>query len=66
MHRGSGIMGVLRQYVSMIAVFTVVMFLAGCSTVIYERKKDEKNPMDEGMQTSLKLQGPKAVVKTQF
>lgn len=45
-------------------VFSSVLY--GCSTVIYERKKDETKPMDEGIETKLKLQGPKAVMQTKF
>jgi len=53
-------------YIAAVTVVALAQFLAGCSTVVYERKKDASNPADEGVETSLKLQGPKAVMKTQF
>lgn len=49
-----------------IAAVIFSSFLAGCSTVIYERKKDEAKPADEGVETRFNLHGPRAVVETQF
>lgn len=49
-----------------IAAVIFSSFLAGCSTVIYERKKDEAKPTDEGVETRFNLHGPRAVVETQF
>ena len=48
------------------AVLILVSILAGCSSVIYERKKDETKPLDEGVETKLKLEGPRAVMQTKF
>lgn len=50
----------------LIAIMIFSSFLAGCSTVIYERKKNETKPMDEGVETRFNLHGPRAVVETQF
>jgi len=40
--------------------------LAGCAQTIYERKKDEANPLDQGVETKFKLEGPSAVMETKF
>lgn len=56
----------LKPLLIVAALVLVSSVLVGCSTVIYNRGKDETKPMDEGVETSLKLQGPKAVMQTKF
>lgn len=40
--------------------------LNGCSHTVYERQKDESNPNDQGMESKIKLEGPRAVMETKF
>ena len=42
------------------------LMLVGCSHTIYEREKDETNPLDQGVETKVKLEGPRAVMETKF
>ena len=42
------------------------LILSGCSQTIYERKKDENNRLDQGVETKVKLEGPRAVMETRF
>lgn len=42
------------------------LILSGCSQTIYERKKDENNQLDQGIETKVKLEGPRAVMETKF
>ncbi len=57
---------IARALAALTAYMIFASAMSGCSTVIYERKKDDKKPVDEGVETRLKLQGPRAVVQTQF
>jgi len=48
------------------AILIVSTLLAGCAQTVYERRKDEKNPSDQGVETQLKLEGPTAKMETRF
>lgn len=47
-------------------VLIAVVIFCGCSHTIYERKKNEKDPVDQGSKTELQLRGPRAAVKHSF
>lgn len=49
-----------------LAVLITCLMLAGCSHTIYERQKDADNPLDQGVETKVKLEGPRAVMETKF
>ncbi len=44
----------------------MLFILSGCSHTLYERKKNEKDPVDQGSKTELQLRGPRAAVKHSF
>ena len=50
----------------MLLAIILCLILEGCSQTIYERKKDETNPLDQGVETKVKLEGPRAVMVTEF
>jgi len=47
-------------------VLILCLMLAGCSHTIYKREKDGTNPLDQGVETKVKLEGPRAVMETKF
>jgi uncharacterized alpha/beta hydrolase family protein len=55
-----------KNLIKTIIIITVSIFLSSCSRTLYERKKDDKNPADQGVETQVKLQGPRAVMETTF
>ena len=52
------------KYVFLIVI--LVLIAAGCSHTIYERKKSETDPLDQGSKTEIQLRGPRAAVKHSF
>ncbi len=49
-----------------IFILIIVMFIAGCSHIIYEQEKDATGLSDSGSKTEFQLRGPKAVIKHSF
>ena len=47
-------------------ILIAAFILSGCSHTIYERKKSEKDPLDQGSKTELEMRGPRAAVKHSF
>jgi len=56
----------LRLITIVMTLILICNILEGCSTTVYQRQRDEKNPIDQGMESKLKLQGPRAVLETKF
>lgn len=50
----------------MIIMLGAAIVLTGCAQTVYERKQDKENPTDLGMETKMKLEGPRAVMETRF
>ena len=47
-------------------MLSAAIVMAGCAQTVYERKQDKENPADVGMETKVKLEGPRAVMETKF
>lgn len=54
------------KFICVIIILIISTVLTGCSQTVYERKKDETNPSDQGLETKVKLEGPRAVMETKF
>ena len=61
MHNVEGV----HKYVNL-PVMILVFIAEGCSHTIYERKKSETDPLDQGSETENQLQGPRPGVKHWF
>jgi PBP1b-binding outer membrane lipoprotein LpoB len=47
-------------------ILIAAFIFSGCSHTIHERKKNEKDPLDQGSKTELQLRGPRAAIKHSF
>ncbi len=56
----------LKIFSIIITLIGVSNFMIGCSTTVYQRQRDDSNPVDQGVESKLKLQGPRAVLETKF
>ncbi len=56
----------MRLIPIIVAFILICNILEGCSTTVYQRQRNDKDPVDQGVESKLKLQGPRAVLETKF